>query len=118
MHNAKKLSDSLIIQPSYEVFLNDAPIMINVALVLLEVHPIDQRRVILVRPLDDRCVGLDHFAGQGHLLGANMIVVLREWDVLALGFLLQGVDYCGLSFLCINVIFEQRFIYLILAGQD
>ena len=105
MHNAKKLSDSLIIQPSYEVFLNDAPVVINVALLVLEVHPVDQRRVVLVRPLDDRCVGLDHFAGQDCLLGVALIVVLREWDVLALDILLQGVDYCGLSFLCINVIF-------------
>ena len=116
MHNAKKLFDPLIVQPSYEVFLNDAPIVLNIALVMLEVHPVDQRRVILVRPLDDRCVGLDHFAGQDCLLVVAFIVVLSEWDMLALDFLLQGVDYRGLSFLCISVVFEQRFIYLILAS--
>ena len=118
MHNAKKLSDALIIQPSYEIFLNGAPVVINLVLALIKVHPVDERRVILVRPLDDRCVGLDYFASQDCLPVVALIMVLCDRNMLNLDFLLlQGVDYCGLSFLSINVIF-QRFIYLILTCYD
>ena len=84
MRNAKKLSYALIIQPSYEIFRNDAPVMIEVV-ILIEIHPVDERRVILVRSLDDRCVGLNHSAGQ-YVLLVDMMVVLCEWNMLALDF--------------------------------